>query len=212
MVSIGEQCPPSNPVSVSPTSSNPSPQSAPDSSSTSSTSTTTSTTTTDYPTVCRHSSVVVSEIDCRQLNGDGVIFCDCDTPSATCILIELDLTKYTNNVVHSARCNYTSSLKYKHFTTFRTIIPIFVNNNHHCFHYRWTPLEFAIDEQTEDYVSVGDYIDEEKLTYESDVGYNQYITVNDSNNFLVYFASGSSCSGEDGCVTEVPFLIQVEVA
>ena len=73
-------------------------------------------------------------------------------------------------------------------------------------------MEFAIDEQMEDYIYVGDYSDLRKYIYESDISYNQYITVNDSNNFLVNFQSGSSCSGEDGCVTEIPFLIQVEVA
>ena len=84
LVSIGEQCPPSNPVSVTPTSSNPSSDSS---------------TSEPVPT-CSNSSVgLVAEIECENTQGgDTFTFCDCDTPSATCILIKVNVTQYTNDM------------------------------------------------------------------------------------------------------------------
>ena len=67
-------------------------------------------------------------------------------------------------------------------------------------------MAFAVEDGTQDYVLRGS----ENLVDESSVTYNQSIIVEEGEDFMVNFVSGSSCSGADGCISEIPLLIQVE--
>ena len=75
--------------------------------------------------------------------------------------------------------------------------------------YRGTTLAFYIDEQTEDnFILLGE--NEAYYFYdESDVDQSIYFYDDYSR---IMFNSGSSYSGTDGCVTQIPFLMQLEVA
>ena len=70
-------------------------------------------------------------------------------------------------------------------------------------------MAFYIDEQHEDFLIVVGENEAYYLYEESDVVYNHSINFYEDYSTIT-FNSGSSCSGTDGCVTKLPFLMQVE--